>query len=66
LARLLHNGRWWDIPSLRKGRLVIMLQTEAEVFDEKESFSLAGCPPPILTLGDGVPVRFLFVRVYRP
>jgi hypothetical protein len=65
LARLLHNGRW-DIPSPRKGRLVIMLQTEAEVFDEKESFSLAGCPPPILTLGDGVPVRFLFVRVYRP
>jgi hypothetical protein len=65
LARLLHNGRW-DIPSPRQGQLVMMLQPEAEVFDETVSFSLDGCLPLILTLSDGVPARFLFVRIHRP
>jgi hypothetical protein len=66
LARLLHNGCWWEIPSPRQGRLVMMLQPEAQVFDETVSFSLDDWLPLILTISDGGPVRFLFVRVQRP
>jgi hypothetical protein len=44
----------------------MMLQPEAQVFDETVSFSLDGWLPLILTISDGRPVRFLFVRVQRP
>jgi hypothetical protein len=44
----------------------MMLQPVAEASDETVPFSLESCLPPILTLSDGVPVRFLSVRVHRP
>ena len=45
---------------------MIMLQPEAEVFDETARFSPDVCLRPLRAFSEPERVRFLFIHVHRP
>ena len=65
LARLMQNGQRRAIPPSCKGRSMIMLPPQADVFEETVPCRADVCLPLILTGSDGVPVRFVFAHDHR-